>query len=169
MPMKSMQVATSGPIGAKRAAIPAAAPLTDLYKASIRRAAFEYVASGVVLREFVPVVGEVLRGASEQRAGLGAQGPLPGPQRGVGGGLPRRALRGCCAALPGADIQPRLDEQADEQGNGCRQVAVAEFGMGPREELLVEGLADDRYDVAVLGGSAWRPGGRARGRCVPGP
>ena len=57
------------------------------------------------------------------------------------------------AALPGADIQPRLDEQADEQGDGCRQVAVAEFGMGPREELLVEGLADDRYDVAVLGGS----------------
>ncbi len=72
---------------------------------------------------------------------------------GVGGGLPRRALRGCRAALPGADIQPRLDEQADKQGEGCRQVAVAEFGMGSREELLVEGLADDRYDVAVLGGS----------------
>ena len=95
----------------------------------------------------------LLRRASEYRAGLGAQGLLPGPQRGVGGGLPRRALRGCRAALPGADIQPRLDEQADEQGDGCRQVAVAEFGMGPREELLVEGRADDRYDVAVLGGS----------------
>ena len=110
--MKTTVVAASGPIGANSAAIPAATPLTNLNKASIGRTAVEDVVFGIVFREFIPVCAKVLRGAVQQRAGLGQQGApqvsagrVPG-RLGIGGFRSRRA------ALSGADVEPRLEDGA---------------------------------------------------------
>ena len=85
--MKTTVVATSGPIGANRAAIPAAAPLTNLNKASIGRAAVEDVVFGVVFREFVPVCVKMFRGAAQQRPGLRSQTLPQGAECRFSGGL----------------------------------------------------------------------------------
>ena len=80
MTMKSSVVAMSGPAGAKSPAMPAAAPLTYLYKVSIGRAAVEDVAIGVVFGNRVPVVGQVAGRATQQRPGLGEQA-APHPEK----------------------------------------------------------------------------------------
>ncbi|MCD8035646.1 MAG: hypothetical protein LUF83_15335 [Alistipes sp.] len=122
-----------------------------LNKASIGRAAVEDVVFGVVFREFVPVRAEMLRGTAQQRPGLCPQASPQGAERRLGGGLSVGGLRGRGAALAGADVEPRLDGEAGEQGRRGREVSVAEFGIGTREEFFVERLPDDRDDVALFG------------------
>ena len=149
--MKTTVVAASGPIGANSAAIPAATPLTNLNKASIGRTAVEDVVLGIVFREFIPVCAKVLRGAVQQRAGLGQQGApqvsagrVPG-RLGIGGFRSRRA------ALPGADVEPRLEDGAREEGCRGGEVFGPEVGIGACEELFVERPSHDGDDVTLFG------------------
>lgn len=151
MPMKTTAQATSGPIGANRATIPAAAPLTSLYKVSIGRAAVEDVLVRVVFRKFGGVRFEVFGGAAQQRPGLTAQAPLQLAQglRAcglVGGGFGRDG-----AALPGADVEPRLEGDAREKRRRSRQIVGREAGMRAGEKFLVQPPPDDRDDVALFG------------------
>ena len=151
MPMKTTVQATSGPIGANRAAIPAAAPLTSLYKVSIGRAAIEDVLVRVVFRKFGGVRFEVFGGAAQQRPGLTAQAPLQLAQGLcacglVGGGFGRDG-----AALPGADVEPRLEDGAREEGCRGGEVFGPEIGIGACEELFVERPSHDGDDVTLFG------------------
>lgn len=75
------------------------------------------------------------------------------PQAGfVVGGLAPGGFRGCCSALSGADVEPRLQgKPGEERQRGCK-VCVAEVGMVSGEEFFVEFRADHRNDVALFCG-----------------
>ena len=68
------------------------------------------------------------------------------PQAGiVVGGLAPGGFRGCCSALSGADVEPRLQgKPGEERQRGCK-VCVAEVGMVSGEEFFVD--MDTRFSI----------------------
>ena len=153
--------------GAAPRAIPAAAPLMNLNKASIGRAASERVVFGVVFREFVPVCEQMFSGAAQQRPGLSPQAASQGSERRFAGRLAAGGLGGRRAALPGADVEPRLEGETGEEGRRGREVFVAESGVGAFEELFVERPPYDRDDVALFGSGDVGFGDAIRRQVIP--
>ena len=64
----------------------------------------------------------------------------------LGGGIGRHG-----AALPGADVEPRLEDGAREEGCRGGEVFGPEIGIGACEELFVERPSHDGDDVTLFG------------------
>lgn len=89
----------------------------------------------VVFRKFGGVRFEVFGGAAQQRPGLTAQAPLQLAQglRAcglVGGGFGRDG-----AALPGADVEPRLEGDAREKRAGAARYSVVKPACEPERSF----------------------------------
>ena len=139
----------------------------NLNKASIGRAASERVVFGVIFREFVPVCEQMFSGAAQQRPGLSPQAASQGSERRFAGRLAAGGLGGRRAALPGADVEPRLEGETGEEGRRGREVFVAESGVGAFEELFVERPPYDRDDVALFGSGDVGFGDAVRRQVIP--